>query len=313
MRARMTQTRRAGAVGRWASLLLPATFCLSACYDESSGGKIDIVTLVAPAEPGEGDVVTLDALGSTDSDSRYLSFSAWYQQPGNLPPIALEQTGRATASFVAPEAGSVLVLVIDAWETRHPEANASEGVTITIGEGAIVAEVQVTPEAPQPGQLVTLSSTSSYDPEQRPLSFGPWIQAAGDTVTVTLTQTIPGEATFVAPASPTALHFSEELWVTELPTKRAVAEATVRIGPAPGPTYTADIAPIIDGKCQGCHSFTPPPLGTYPQVAAVAANGTLASSLDCVSGSSPKCMSDKVTASEAALILQWIDDGYPKN
>jgi hypothetical protein len=83
-------------------------------------------------------------------------------------------------------------------------------------------------------------------------------------------------------------------------------------------TFSAFIQPLIQLKCQGCHSGASPSgdltLTTYDQIKAIALNGALENSIEGTggyvlmpsnSGPLPDC--------EKAMILNWIDDGAPNN
>lgn len=294
-------------------LALAAFVGLTACYDDTSQGVVEITATVTPPDPGQGVLVTLSAT-ATDSDGRHTSFGDWTQKSGPSVVLTQSPSGSGVATFESPAAGSDLTFAIRAWETRYPEANAAATVSLTIGE-QIVVVVDVSPEAPDQGNVVTLDSSGSIDPRERPLTFGPWIQDDGAAPRVTLTQVSPGVATFVAPEAGSRLTFAEEIWVTADPAEIVVATARVDVGGGPsGPTYDKNIQPIIEAKCNLCHMTQAPLLVTYAQVAAVAADGSLETSISCSTPPGPAtCMGQHLTPNQRALMLEWIELGYPEN
>lgn len=300
----------------WGMVLLFVFAGLSACYDNTSKGVVTIVPVVEPGEPAVGTTVTLSAF-ATSTSGRRTTLSDWSQKPGNTPVVEITQVspGSGEATFVAPAAGSELIFLIDAWEIHHPEANASETLTLTIGEQIIVS-VDVSPDTPQPGDIVTLDSSASRHPLDRPLSFGDWTQDAGSTPVVELTQLDAGIATFVAPAEGSRVTFSEDMWVTDDPTQTAVATATVTVGEPPPPTYDVEIKPIIDDQCQVCHKTTTPPLGTYAEVKASIDAGKFRPSVECDSPN-PPCMTGRnfgnLSEDQQLLLIEWLDAGAPEN
>ncbi len=83
-------------------------------------------------------------------------------------------------------------------------------------------------------------------------------------------------------------------------------------------TFAADISPIIQNSCQGCHSGNSPQgalsLTNYSQVAAIAANGSL---YGCVSGDDTyTAMPYNASAlpdCQIEMIRLWIENGYPND
>jgi hypothetical protein len=71
------------------------------------------------------------------------------------------------------------------------------------------------------------------------------------------------------------------------------------------PTYTADVAPIINSNCQSCHASQPPSLGTYDEVKASAS--LVQGAIDA--GTMPK--SGPLSAGDKATIDSWVSCGMP--
>ncbi len=90
-----------------------------------------------------------------------------------------------------------------------------------------------------------------------------------------------------------------------------------------GPTYDADIAPILTAKCNSCHGGTiAPTLTNYTQVIieidkTPPARGVFLATIDCASGPPPTCMSvapyGSLTAGEKQTLIDWVDNGSPEN
>lgn len=80
-------------------------------------------------------------------------------------------------------------------------------------------------------------------------------------------------------------------------------------------TYNANIRPIINSNCLGCHSDPPRngapfPLATFEQVKTRAENGSLLNAISKQTGE-PRAMppSGRLSQSTIDLIDQWIEDG----
>ncbi len=82
-------------------------------------------------------------------------------------------------------------------------------------------------------------------------------------------------------------------------------------------TFSGSVWPLIQRKCTGCHSGTPPqggiPLTNHAQVSAFALSGLLLSTMRGEPGFSLMPPGNAVPACEIDLIQLWIDDGAPNN
>lgn len=83
-------------------------------------------------------------------------------------------------------------------------------------------------------------------------------------------------------------------------------------------TFAGAVYPIIDLKCQGCHSGNAPDgdltLLSYSDVSGIAANGTLMSAILGEDGIPQMPYNgNPLQPCEIDLISMWIDEGYPNN
>jgi hypothetical protein len=83
-------------------------------------------------------------------------------------------------------------------------------------------------------------------------------------------------------------------------------------------TFAADVRPLLQSACVGCHSGTFPgggvPLSTFEQIQTVALNGRLWGAVDHQQGFSPMPKnSAKLSACELAVIRKWIQAGAQNN
>ena len=84
------------------------------------------------------------------------------------------------------------------------------------------------------------------------------------------------------------------------------------------PTYSVDVVPILDLKCNSCHSGTSPSAGikldSYVEVSKSVKNGSLMGSMNYSSGYSPMPKnSSKMPACEIQKIQDWITQGALNN
>jgi hypothetical protein len=88
--------------------------------------------------------------------------------------------------------------------------------------------------------------------------------------------------------------------------------------PNPDPSYTNDVKPILDNRCNNCHSGTAPSggidLSTYAQVKVYVVNGKLMGSITYAKGYSPMPKNgSKLSNCQIQLIQDWIDLGALNN
>lgn len=84
------------------------------------------------------------------------------------------------------------------------------------------------------------------------------------------------------------------------------------------PSFTADVLPLLNARCNNCHAGTSPSAGiklnSHTEVIKYVNDGTLMGSINHSSGFSamPKNGS-KLSACEITKIQDWIDSGAPDN
>lgn len=164
----------------------------------SDAGAAAIVVTTPSADAGrdltvnEGDLVQLDATGSSDPEGDALSFT-WVQTQG--PTVVLDDPTAARPTFTAPEG-----LVNTDLEFMLVAADGT-----SLGYDTVVVHLHANDDAPTavagPGQnvnegdVVTLSGKASTDPEGQTLTYV-WKQTAGPTVQFTSNG---ADISFVAP------------------------------------------------------------------------------------------------------------------
>jgi uncharacterized membrane protein len=85
-----------------------------------------------------------------------------------------------------------------------------------------------------------------------------------------------------------------------------------------GISFSADIQPLIQSKCLGCHNVSSPGggilLNNYSNIAAVAQNGKLTGSITYASGYIPMPKNaPKLSDCEIAIVRNWINEGIQNN
>ncbi|HMJ79117.1 MAG TPA: PKD domain-containing protein [Iamia sp.] len=159
---------------------------------------------VADAGPDQdvagGDVVTLDAGGTTDPDGDGLLYT-WEQTSG--PTVDLAIAGPSSLpgnSFTAPAGPATLVFTV----TAEDDIAQTDTDTVTISvNGAPMADAGPDQTVDQ-GDTVTLDGTGSSDPDSDELDHL-WAQLSGPTVT--LSDDTAVQPTFTAPTGPESLTF----------------------------------------------------------------------------------------------------------
>ena len=83
-------------------------------------------------------------------------------------------------------------------------------------------------------------------------------------------------------------------------------------------TFSADVLPLLNGRCNGCHAGTSPSggitLNTYTEVMKYVNDGSLMGSIEHASGFSPMPKNgSKMSACPIQEIQSWIDAGALNN
>jgi len=123
------------------------------------GNRDPIATAVALVNAPKGSTVNLDGTDSVDPDGDPLSFR-WTQTGG--PPITLDGSTSATASFVAGRAGSY---VFDLTVRDEMGGVAQDSITVTVWSRAPFAVVTADRRVAEVGAPLAFDGTASYDPD----------------------------------------------------------------------------------------------------------------------------------------------------
>jgi cytochrome c553 len=124
----------------------------------------------------------------------------------------------------------------------------------------------------------------------------------------------PAERMPPAPNTALSLQQIERItkWVAQGAANNGCSEQTGNVCDTTGITYTNFVKPLIQGKCQGCHSGTNPQgnlnLTQYPNVQSVALNGKLYAAITRTSGWMPK-NGQKLNDCNLQKIDAWIKAG----
>ena len=200
--------------------------------DEHGASAADTVTVVLVDEPPiadagrnrdvqRGDVVTLDAGGSSDPEDGTLSVS-WVQAGG--PPVELSDPNAYQPTFIAPDEYGALRFTL----TVHDGNSASEPDTVVITiRNTLPTAVAGPPQEVGIGSSVTLDAGQSSDPDGDPLVFE-WSQRSGDPVDLRGADT--AQPTFTAPDRAQRLSFRVEVSDGDL-TSSATVTVTVEYEP----------------------------------------------------------------------------------
>jgi C1A family cysteine protease len=171
------------------------------------GDPVDIGPEPPSADAGpnqsvtEGQTVTLDGTGSSDSDGTIAGYQ-WRRVSG--PTVSLSGANTAQPSFTAPNltTASDATLVFELTVTDNDDLTASDRVRVTVtwSNDAPTARAGADDEVVE-GAQVNLDGTASADPEGEALTYR-WVQIRGPEVT--LVDAAASLASFTAPNLTTA-------------------------------------------------------------------------------------------------------------
>ena len=145
----------------------------------------------------EGDLVTLDGTGSTDSDGTIASY-AWTAPAG----ITLSDASSATPTFTAPTGSATLTFSLTVTDNDGAVSAPDEVVVTVVGNLAPTANAGPD-QTVNEGDLVTLDGTGSTDSDGTIASYA-WTAPAG----ITLSDASSATPTFTAPTGSATLTFS---------------------------------------------------------------------------------------------------------
>ena len=138
-----------------------------------------------------GDIITLDASGSSDPDSDALAYS-WAQTAG--PDVILSNAASAQPTFTAPHTGLTIIFKLT---VSDGEFTDQDTVNIYVNRPPIADAGRTEDEATE-CLLFTLDASRSLDPDGDDLGYQ-WVQTAGPSVAFDATAK---RATFMTPELP---------------------------------------------------------------------------------------------------------------
>jgi endo-1,4-beta-xylanase len=162
-----------------------------------------------------GETVTLDGSNSSDPDGDTLSYK-WTKTEG--PDTVLAEALTPTLSFVAPTVSQTtrFIYELTVWDGEL-SSTTSVNIRVLSSDPNMPSNQQpsariTAPQSAISGQVVTLSSSGSSDPDGYPLSYQ-WIQKAGPAIT--LDDNTSSSLTFVAPSVSQPQQISFQLTVSD--------------------------------------------------------------------------------------------------
>ena len=192
---------------------------LRTVYNDSEGNQEDTSSWVtatgtplnnspiASAGPSQraarGDMVTLDASGSSDPDGDTLSYS-WTQDANDAVAVTLSDDTVASPTFTAPSTLSVLAFEVTVSDGQG--GSSTDRVSVYVLNRAPTADAGAD-QTVTVGNTVALDASGSSDADSDTLSYS-WSQSPDDTVTVTLRGADTATPSFTALTSSAELHFT---------------------------------------------------------------------------------------------------------
>ena len=207
----------------------------------ASGGNIaPIADAGADQSVDEGDSVTLDGSGSSDSDGSIVSY-AWELITSN-DDVTLTGEDTAAASFTAPSVNVDTDLVFELTVTDDDGVTAADSVTITVNDTNVapVANAGIDQSVDE-GTPVTLDGSGSGDSDGSIASYTWELITSNDDVTLTGADTVT--ASFTAPPVNANTELVFELTVTDDGGLTATDSVTITVIDS---SSGGNVAPVAD-------------------------------------------------------------------
>ena len=208
------------------------------------GADNDAPTAIAGDDQivNEGDLVSLDASGSSDPEGQSLTYQ-WTQTSG--PPVVLSDANVRCPEFTAPQGLSNSVVTFDLTVSDGTNVASVDSVAITINadDDAPTANAGYDLVVNE-GDLVSLDGGNSSDPENQGLTYT-WTQISGPAVV--LSDANAARPTFTAPEGLTNTDVEFQLSVTDGTNDPSVDTVTVTINADnDAPTADAGILQVVN-------------------------------------------------------------------
>ena len=183
----------------------------------------------------EGDSVSLDGSGSTDSDGTIVDYS-WELISPDVE-LTITNANQVQASFTAPAVDADTDYVFRLTVTDNDDASANATVTISVANKVIAPSANAgNNRNVTEGDSVSLDGSGSSDSDGEIVSYA-WELISPD-VELTITDADQAQASFVAPAVDSDTAYVFELTVTDNDNASSVATVSITVAPTnttPGP------------------------------------------------------------------------------
>lgn len=158
----------------------------------------------------EGNIVTLNGLGSNDPEAQGLTYS-WVQTSG--PAVVLSDATAAQPTFTAPQGISNTSVQFQLQVTDGVNTSSADTVTVNVSADNDAPTASAgTDQEVEEGQVVTLDGLGSTDPEGQGLTYT-WVQVSGPSVVIE--DPTAAQAKFVAPEGVSNSTLKFELTVSD--------------------------------------------------------------------------------------------------